>query len=544
MAHYQVLIVDMDGVPYAEIANAEIESITWELNGWGEAIFRLPVTDPQAYDELRPEYQTKREVQIWRNGTLIWWGVYVAGLADDSVVTFTCLGLLWYFSRRYFGPIHTNTTTALLINGGFESTPVDTGWSVTAGLTVSASVARRRTGSQAIKMVTAGTGADDFYIIQGVAIPTPARIKPLTWTASAWQYRDSVTTPDFFDRGLVITRVNSGGVSTDPFADSLAKPDERLGEWVYREASVTIPAGADDFMGIALFAPASGTVHWDDAAIHYQERTGAVEGEDWSDDYLRRIFNYGAGNTGGGSEGPGGSIIDQKSWWGARVNKSSLNMSWTGAASAAGSLHEDTYRDHADEANIFAAIEELAARGIVDYEITWAGDGRSRTFTSYAPTKGTTKNGLAAELGRNIVSFRYAVDGRARANDVRAASRGVGTVREEGQAGGPTVAEEPQLEAILSPAFEISGQALIDLAESEQARRSEPVRVPTITVHAGPYMGDTQPGGTAEAGAPIEVGDSIPVRGSRGWIREDAVRRVVKMTLRPATETLDLMVNE
>jgi hypothetical protein len=543
MATYQVLVTTMAGVPYAELANVEIESITWELNGWGEAILRMPVNDSQARTEMAAEYQTRREIQIWRNGRLIWWGVYVAGDADDQFVRFTCFGLLWYFSRRYFGPVHTNTTTALLTNGTFEHATVTTGWSVTAGVTASGSTTRRRTGSKSIKLVTSGSGVTDYYIAQAVAMPTPARIKPLVWTASAWQYRESVTAQDFWDRALVITRVDGGGVSIDPFADSLAKPDEELGRWVYREASVTIPAGATGNMGIALYAPAAGTVYWEDAVLTYQQRTGAVEGEDWSDDYLRRIFNYGAGNTGGGSEGPGGSVIDQKSWWGARVNKSSLNMTWTGSGSAAGSLRADAYWDHADEGNIFEAIADLARRNIVDFEITWATNGRSRTFTTYAPRKGSTKNGLAAELGRNIVSFRYAVDGRARANDVRVPSRAPATVRETGQAGGPTVSVEPQLEAIISPASEIEGQALIDLATSEQARRADAVRMPTITVHAGPYMGDTQPGGTAEAGAPITVGDSIPVRMSHGWVQENATRRIVRMTLRPATETLDLVVN-
>ena len=101
-----------------------------------------------------------------------------------------------------------------------------------------------------------------------------------------------------------------------------------------------------------------------------------------------------------------------------------------------------------------------------------------------------------------------------------------------------------QRELIISPPFEIDGQALIDQATSEVARLSEPVKTPTITVQAGMYMGDVQPGGTAEAGAPITVGDSIPVRMEHGWVREAATRRIVKMTLHPANETLDMVFNE
>lgn len=543
MASYQVLVVGLNGVPYSEIGNATIQSITWELNGWGEATLTMPVTDAQAWSEFRPAYQCEEEVQIWRNGRLIWWGIYVAGTADEQTLTITCYGLLWYFSRRYFGPVHSNAMPQQLINGTFDNASVLTGWSATAGITTSASTSRRRTGNQSIKLVTTGSGVTDYYIIQGVSVPTPARIKPLTYTATAWQYRETVTTRDNWDRGLVLAPF-VGGVGQDPEIDSLAKPDEELGRWVRREASLTLPAGAGNSVGVVLYAPANGTVYWDDVVLTYQQRTGAVEGEDWSDDYLRRIFNYGAGNSNGGSTGPGGSLGDQKSWWGAPVLKSLLNMTFTGSGVAVGALRADLYWDHADEGNIFSAMSELPARNILDFEITWAPNGRSRAITAWGPRKGITKLGLAAEQGRNIVTFRYDVDGRRRATDVRVVGRATGKVKEEGQAGGPTVPSGWQYESIISPPFEIAGQALIDQAIAEEARLGEPVRTPTITVEAGMYMGDTIAGTGAESGAPLEVGDTIPVRISHGWIVEAANRRVVKMTLKPETETLELTFND
>ena len=298
-----------------------------------------------------------------------------------------------------------------------------------------------------------------------------------------------------------------------------------------REASLTVPAGWGDQVAVALYAPASGTVYWDDVVLSYQQQTGAFEGEDWNT-YLQRIFNYGAGNSAGGTEGT-------PVWWGAPVLKSTLNMTFTGSGVAVGTLRADLAWDHADEGNIFTAMAELPARNLLDFEITWPSNGRSRTLTAWAPRKGSIKAGLAAEQGRNIVTFRYDVDARRRASDVRVVGRSSGKIKEVGQAGGPTVSDGWQYEAIINPPFEVEGQALIDQATSEHGRLAEPVKTPTITVQAGMYMGDG-----AEAGAPLAVGDTIPVRISHGWIVEAANRRVVKMTLKPENETMELVFNE
>jgi hypothetical protein len=524
VADYQVLTTTMAGVPYAEIANASIESVTWELNGWGEMQFRLPVNDPQAWTELRPEYQTKREVQVWRNGRLIWWGVYVAASADDRTVTFTCFGLLWYFSRRYFGPVHSNSMPAIAVNGGMESTPVTTGWTASAGATVSAVTQPRYSGAQAMKIVTASAVGVENFVFQTISIPTPARGRPLRYLFRARLFVESVTTHHPHNFAMIIG---------PPFASAALatqlKPGDPNGVWRYIENEYEAPAGASGNLSIVLYAPSSGTVYWDAAEVTYNNFTGGIQGEDWSADYLRRIVRYGAGLDGGG--GPG------TEWWGAPIAKSSLGMTWAGTGGpAAGSLPADFLWDHADEANIYSAIAELAARDVLDYEITWPTDGRSRTFTTWAPSKGSTKLGMAIEAGKNLVSYRYDVDGRTRANDVRVAGRGAGSVRETAQAGGPIVTEEPQLEAILQPAFEISGQPLVELSLAEWGRRKDPVRVPTLTVAAGDFF-------ETAAGGPLTVGDSIPVRIDNGWVQENATRRVGKMTLKPANETLDVVVN-
>lgn len=533
MADYQLLTCNMAGVPYAEIANAAISAITWELNGWGEMEFSLPATDAQAFDELREDYQTKREVQVWRNGRLIWWGVYVAGTSDDKTITFTCYGLLWYFSRRFFGPVHSNAMPAVLANGNMESTPVTAGWNLAAGVTATAASIPVYQGNQSMKIVTSSVAGTDNFVFAQFDLPSPFRIKPLRVTLRGRLYQETVNIAHPVNVALGL------GVGGSVAIDRPIIPDRApMREWMYFEIDYIAPAGTGTGLVAVLYAPASGTVYWDDVALNWQERTGAIVGEDWSDDYLRRIFNYGAGNTGGGSEGPGGSVGDQKSWWGARRNKSSLNMTWAGTGGAsAGSIPSDIWWDHLDEAVIFSAMAELAQRDVLDFEVTWPANGRGeRTFTTYAPSKGATKVGMAVEAGKNLVSYRYDADGRGRANDVRVSGRGPGNYRETAQFGGPTVADPPQLEAIAQPPFELRGKGLLARASAEHNRRKDSVKTPTLTVAASEFF-DTA------AGGPLTTGDTVPVRLENRWA-PDANRRVVKMTLRPETETLDLVVNK
>lgn len=531
MANYQLLTTTMAGVPYAEIANAEIESVSVILNGWGELKWSLPVNDPQAYDELRPDYQTAREVQLWRNGVLIFWGVYVAADCDQDRVNFIAYGLLWYFSRRYFGPVVSNVLGNLLSNGDFEATPVSSGWTAIGPVAMSASTSRRRKGAQSVRLTATGVVGQECIIAQAEAVPTPARTRPLTFTVSGWHYIESVTIPHPINNAI---GVGPGGSSAEGI--TRIEPDDPLGVWIFREHSYTVAAGAAPSLTAALYAPSAGVAYWDDVRLSYDQRTGGVEGEDWQT-YFERIFSYGAGLNGGGT---GGSPI----WWGAPELKQSLNMTWTGSGLAAGSMRADRWWDHADEAMIWQAMQEIAARNVLDFEVTWPANGRSRTMTVYPPRKGSTKLGLAIEDGRDIVSYRYTVDGRRRSNDVRVSGRGPGTVREVGQSAGLAAFFPPQLESVISPAFEIAGQQLIDLADAEKSRLSLPVKVVTVTVAAGRFMGDPQPGGTAEAGAPLVVGDSIPVRLNNGWAREANTRRVIGMTLHPKTETLDVVFND
>lgn len=533
---YRVVMVNPDGGSATGLARAQVLSVTWELNNPGEATYRLPMLDPQSADAA---LLLQREVQIWRNGVLIWWGIPVAYRATLDAVEFTAYGLLYYFQRRHFGPVYSNTMEPMLVNGTFEAATVNTGWtSSSPAPTIAASGLRRYTGSKSIKLTGGGVASAStmYYIYQFANLPSPARTKPLRVTLSAWVMPEAVTLWGYEDRGIEIQDF----VPSPPNQQwALLNANVPQNKWTRLETSLDVAANSLGNLTIALFAPAAGSVYYDQVRFTYEQKTGAIEGEDWVDDYLRRIFNYGAGNTGGGSTGPGGSPGNQNSWWGARVLKSPLGMTFYPSLVAAGSVLADTGWNHEDRGNIFEAMTEVAKRDKADFEITWDAAGKTRGLTPYVPRKGSIKRALALELGRNIRTFSYDVDGRKSANDVTVIGRNSGDTKEVGQAGGPTptTLNGRQYELNIAPPQEVDGQGLIDQAVAAERQLNQPVKVPTITADARGLLDTTNVGG------PLTVGDIVPVRMNYGIISESDLRRVVKMTLVPATETLALVLN-
>lgn len=534
MSTYRVILVDQGGRPITELASAQVDHLTWELNGLGEAVYRVPTLSQDAVDGKF--YLLRAEVQIWRDGVLAWWGIPVAMKGDEAACEFLAFGLLYYFATRYFGPVYSNAMPPLAVNGSFQANPVTTGWSVSSPApTVSASTLHHYTGSQSVKLTGGGAGSL-YYLFQIINLPTPARSRPLTVTLSAWCYPESVSLYPIEDRGLEI-QYNTG--ANPPQNWALLNANVPSNRWSRLETTMEIPAGGTGTCSIAIFAPQVGSVYWDQLRFTYEQKTGAIEGEDWVDDYLRRVFSYGAGVTGGGAAGPGGSLTSQDAWWGATVLKSNLGMNFFPSTLAAGAVPVDTFYSHEDNGNILDAMLEVAKRDKADIEITWNQSGTSRGLTPFIPRKGAIKPALALDLTRNITSFTYAVDGRQAANDIRVVGRNSGNTKEVGQAGGPKPAtlNGVQYEAVIAPAQEVDGQGLIDTAVTAERQLHEPVVVPTVTAKAAGLLDTTNVDG------PLLVGDIVPVRMNWGAIQETDLRRVVKMTLRPATDEVELVLN-
>lgn len=112
-AAYSIVVVDKDGTRYAEFDKVQISPMTEELNGMGGFDFTVPANDPKTAECLVPQ----REVQVWRGRVLEGWYVLVRARGDDKTITFSAVGLEWYFTRRVVGQ---SPMPNLLKNGSFE----------------------------------------------------------------------------------------------------------------------------------------------------------------------------------------------------------------------------------------------------------------------------------------------------------------------------------------------------------------------------------------------------------------------------------------
>jgi hypothetical protein len=99
MGAYQVIATGKAGVGgrVVELEQATLDKIRWELNRAGRMSFSLPTSDVKG-----KEFDiVKNEVQVWRDGTLFWWGVPWRRASQGEKTTYECEGLFSYFFRRF-----------------------------------------------------------------------------------------------------------------------------------------------------------------------------------------------------------------------------------------------------------------------------------------------------------------------------------------------------------------------------------------------------------------------------------------------------------
>lgn len=95
----QVYSVDQNGARYGSgpIEGAEVQQITWVLNQPGSATVLFdPLADNA--DQVKLE---QREMQIWFDDDLAWWGIPWRDSGDLNQVTVGCDGLLSWFQHRF-----------------------------------------------------------------------------------------------------------------------------------------------------------------------------------------------------------------------------------------------------------------------------------------------------------------------------------------------------------------------------------------------------------------------------------------------------------
>lgn len=486
---YDVFVVDPAGARFGQLANAKVATPTWELNGPGSATISLPTTDPDA-----PLARFGREIQIWRDGGVLWWGPIVRPQVELWQASWGCAGLTWYFKRRFFGRAD---RVNQLTNGDFESG--ETGWTFNS-VTHSADTTHVVEGTHALKLIGLATEGENWakqvYTHTVQYFPTGDL---LTLDASVWVASSGYVAPALGLRGLFAERRNAGGdtldlqIATPPLDDDFPQD-----QWV--NVKVTIAnVMENDTIDVRLYAP-HGTCWWDLATVTLMESLS------YPDEDMTTIM---------------GDVVDyaQDRLPAFTHGKSDLNIDHDTPTSGIRMARTWQFAEHR---NIGDVLNELVKSGQVDTSV--AITATTRTYTTHTPRKGSYKSGDTLELDVNIATFTWSFDGEAAATSAIELGEGDGPDRPEGGAVDPALFGGLTVEVVESaPDGTTTGE--LDTAAAETLRvAGHPEIIEATGYPHSPLIGE------------LVEGDTVPVIISLGCVDIAADYRVVKWSLNPDTD--------
>jgi hypothetical protein len=247
--------VDMNGNVNADLSSmCDVDKITWTLNQPDTASFHFAKSFDRSTDTSWIEVLDADEIQIYRNGDLLFWGPVTGyqASAQNGQVDCTCTGVDYYLHRRFLdGPI-----SNLLTNPSFASN-LDS-WT-TVGATASIDTTEFIDDDRSAQLI--GTGGDQ-YIEQIVNSPTNG--VGLLMTLSGWFHIDSITAPPYQTRGLYIEAWHDGVFQgNNYYVIDTATPRNK---WVKASCTIAVPPNTSWELHVRLYAPV-GEVHWDDIKL-------------------------------------------------------------------------------------------------------------------------------------------------------------------------------------------------------------------------------------------------------------------------------------
>jgi hypothetical protein len=487
MSDISVVVVAQDGTPYGTVDDARVTRLSWELNGPGAAEISLANTDPDA-----GLFQPGREVQILLDDNVIFWGPIVRPQAGLRESTWQCAGLLTYFDHRFMGRAD---RVNQLTNGDFESG--ETGWSF-SGVTHSIDTAHHVEDGSGQSLKLTGTTADhDTYAYQTWTHPGGGYPGGdfLTGSVYVWISNADYVGPALEDFGLILKHHRAdGSVVTGGDKDSglpaLINDDTPRDQWVHLETGVSFVQEGDT-IDVLLFPP-HGVAYFDLVTLTFMES-----------------LSFGYPTPTDAANAIEGIVLYAQDLGAFTHGKSDLNIG-TDCPDTTKKIQQ-AYQ-FAEHRNIGDTLREFTRTGVCDYDIVLT--STTRTFTTYAPTKGTLY-GTTLELDVNVADFTWSWDGEQAASSVVMLGVGDGPDRPEGYASDPSVFGGTTLEIVeTAPDNTTTGQ-LDSRAADRLALASHPELLEVTTLPGAGIIGD------------LVVGDTVPVLISHGWLDIDSTYRVV-----------------
>lgn len=499
---YQAFVVDIDGSVFGELVNATIGPVVTELNGIGSCDVTLATSDTDA-----TLLQPGRELMIKRDGTVIWWGPIVRPKIGVLTSTWQAQGLLWYFSRRYMGRAD---RTNLLTNGDFEAS--EASWTFN-GVTHAVETGTVFEGTKSEKL-TGGAADHTTYATQTYTHVLQSHPLGDYLTGSAWVYVPSsgYSGGAVADRGLFVIRRNSAGITIAATA-AIINDATPKNTWIQLEAGVP-GVSTGDTVEVRLYPP-HGIAYYDLVTLTAMESLAL--GDEATGAFLDA------------AEVAGHIVEYAQDNYTFTHGKSDLNIGIDTPDCGTGIVRVYQFVEHR---NILDAIQELVSLALFDMHVEI--DATTRTFTTYAPRKGSYQAGEALTLtgvDANVADFTWSWDGQGATTSVILAGPGDGPDRPEGAAVDTAALGGLTLETVETAADSVRVADLDRVAAEILRVRSKPEIVEVTTF----------PAGSAITG--LEVGDTIDLDLVYGASTVSGRYRVVKISLNPNTDQATFTMN-
>jgi hypothetical protein len=534
---YQILAVDINGTIFAEYPTGQVQSVTWTKNSWEEATFSIPIDAPNLDQLTLPDGSVTpyHEVQIWRNGSLLFWGIPHTRRANSQKRTwdYTAKGLLWYFTKRFVGKANRHN---FVTNGDFESGTAN--WStVGTGLTVTTPTNQPLNGTHSLKLVGDSTLNANRYLAQQFVIGQTGHIG-LALFLTAWFYIESFSGPAALNLGAVINRPSSPNV---PGWIGIVNIDANTPkqQWTRIACHIQIPPFTTSVVAVDLYG-IFGTIYWDAVTVTAEQSfTLGVGAHD--EVLIAKGLVELAQNKGFAAHEFGDSL-----------GKSDLNIGTDTPLS--GVLKQRTYF-FSDHQQIFSgvaggggALDEFpAAEDGFDYRIMLT--PHTRTFTTYYPGVGITYtdftltwdnqgSGLTGSWG--IIGWDFSESIERSANQVtELGGWGTGSGREEGGYTDSASMGGLTLELVESAPNTAPIDMLSQIAQQRGILYHKPFKTPTLTIREprDPITGAV----TYPLIGVLMPGDTVPVDLRDGGVTWQGNYTIATITLDATKEQMTLV---
>lgn len=417
---WSVVAVDAaTGASPATLPGVAIRPLRQALNEPDSVELELLTTNPALAEFLDPT----REIQIVRDGTVMFWGPSVRVEIDDDTARIQCADPRWYLGRRYFGEAGRHN---FLDNGDFEAGAAD--WTG-EGLGPVVDPTRFVEGTRSVRLTGTAAGHDTY--LHQTYTHTQAHPAGDQLTISAWVW---VSSADYLgdatgSLGLFAERRGGEGELLDVAGDAgddqpclinAALPKD---QWHRFETTLDF-VKTGDTIDVRLYPP-FGTAWWDLVTLTEQESLSFV-GADLAGADLATVIR-------------GVVAYAQGAYF--SHGKSDLNIAVEAAPTGITLFKTWQFADHqniGDELDAFTSM-----RGGVDYTMGYT--DTTRTLIVGYPHVGTVRDdiSLTTGLAGNVTGFRWSHDRTQQADSSVVLGPGDGPDREEGGAtatsAGPTL---------------------------------------------------------------------------------------------------------